>query len=45
MILSSLEAKEYYSEKKVTDKGNAYLQDKEVGEFTTEKVLEICSSV
>lgn len=39
MILSSLEAKEYYSEKKVTDKGKAYLQDKEVGEFTTEKVF------
>ncbi len=39
MILSSLETKEYYSEKKVTDKGNAYLQDKEVGEFTTEKVF------
>ena len=39
MILSSFEAKEYYSEKKVTDKGKAYLQDKEVGEFTTEKVF------
>ena len=39
MILSGLETKEYYSEKEVTDKGKEYLQDKEVGEFTTEKVF------
>lgn len=38
-ILSGLEGKEYYQDKKVTDKGNEYLQNKEVGEFTTEKVF------
>ena len=38
-ILSSLEGKGYYLEKKVTEKGRTYLQNKEVGEFTTEKVF------
>ena len=38
-ILAGLEEKGYYEEKKVTDKGKEYLQNKEVGEFTTEKVF------
>ena len=38
-ILASLEGKGYYEEKKVTEKGKEYLKNKEVGEFTIEKVF------
>jgi hypothetical protein len=38
-ILASLESKGYYKEKKVTERGKEYIQSKEVGEFTSEKVF------
>ncbi|SHK77717.1 hypothetical protein SAMN02745136_03320 [Anaerocolumna jejuensis DSM 15929] len=36
-IVSNLESKDYYADKKVTEVGKNYLHNKEVGEFTNEK--------